>query len=175
VISHVFVAYGAPLEKKGDPRNDFSVWDELRYLYAAYGDEGLLSFDLHCDQPAWKAKLRKMIKPNIEWFLATQNPSGNWSAPSHELGCRATFDLSRTPGSANLLVWYYERVGRDPRTVNAVGKFDKFLINSQEGRAFGLLTCGPVLTTECNNQDAVTSLTGYALSDILAPGISSRW
>jgi hypothetical protein len=37
------------------------------------------------------------------------------------------------------------------------------------------LTHGPLLTTECNNQDTVTSLTGYALSDILVPGISSRW
>ena len=175
VIPYVLAAYGASLEKKGDPRNDFFVWDELRYLNAAYVGEGLLSFDLHCDQPTWKADLRKTIKPNIEWLLATQNPSGNWSAPSHEPGCRATFDLTRTPGIANLLIWYYEQVDRDPRIVTAVRKFDQFLMNPQEGKTFGLLTHSPLSTTECNNQDTVTSLTGYALSDILVPGISSRW
>jgi hypothetical protein len=175
VIPYVLAAYGASLGKKGDPRNDFFVWDELRYLNAAYVGEGLLSFDLHCDQPEWKADLRKMIKPNIEWLLATQNPSGNWSAPSQEPGCRATFDLTRTPGIANLLIWYYEQVDRDPRIVSAVRKFDQFLMNPQEGKALGLLNRVPLLTTECNNQDTVTSLMGYALSDILVPGISSRW
>jgi hypothetical protein len=175
VIPYVLAAYGASLGKKGDPRNDFFVWDELRYLNAAYVGEGLLSFDLHCDQPAWKADLRKMIKPNIEWLLATQNPSGNWSAPSQEPGCRATFDLTRTPGIANLLIWYYEQVDRDPRIVSAVRRFDQFLMNPQEGKALGLLNRVPLLTTECNNQDTITSLMGYAFSDILVPGISSRW
>jgi len=175
VIPYVLAAYGASLEKKGDPRNDFFVWDELRYLNAAYVGEGLLSFDLHSGQDAWKADLRKMIKPNIEWLLATQNLSGNWSGPSHEPGCRATFDVSRTPGLANYLIWYYEQVDQDPRIVTAVRKFDRLLMDPQEGKTFGLLTRGKLSTTECNNQDSVTSLTGYALSDILDPGISSRW
>ena len=74
-----------------------------------------------------------------------------------------------------ILIWYYEQVDRDPRVVTAVRKFDQFLMNPQEGKTFGLLTRGPLSTTECNNQDAVTSLAGYALSDILVPGISSRW
>jgi hypothetical protein len=48
-------------------------------------------------------------------------------------------------------------------------------MDPQEGKTFGLLTRGKLSTTECNNQDSVTSLAGYALSDILDPGISSRW
>ena len=59
--------------------------------------------------------------------------------------------------------------------MTAVRRFDQFLMNPQEGKAFGILNRTPLLTPECNNQDTVTSLAGYALSDILVPGISSRW
>jgi hypothetical protein len=175
VIPYVLAAHGASLEKQGDPRNEFHLWDELPYLTSAYVGEGLLSFDLHCDQPAWKAELRKAVKPDIEWLLATQNPNGSWSHPSHEPGCRAVFDLTRSPGIANTLVWYYTQVEKDPRVLNAVRRFDKFLLNPQEAKAFGQLNQGAVAVPGCGDSDTVTSLTGYALSDILVPGISSRW
>lgn len=175
VIPYVLAAYGASLTRKGDPHNDFLVWDELRYLNADYVGEGIMSFDLHCDQAEWKSELRRMVKPNVEWLLATQNPAGNWSAPNQEEGCRATFDISRTPGIANYLIWYYEQVEHDPRILSAVRRFDQFLLSPEKGKAFGLLTRTPLVTPACNNQDTVTALTGYALGDILVPGISSRW
>ena len=112
---------------------------------------------------------------HIEWLLATQNPNGSWSHPSHEPGCRAVFDLTRTPGIANTLVWYYTQVEKDPRVLSAVRKFDQFLLNPEEAKTFGQLNQGAAFIQGCNDRDTATSLTGYALSDILVPGISSQW
>ncbi|MDR3675770.1 MAG: hypothetical protein P4N24_09790 [Acidobacteriota bacterium] len=175
VIPYVLAAYGSSLEKHGDPRNDYQLWDELPYLTAAYVGEGLLSFDIHSDQAAWNAELRKDAKPMVEWLLSTQNANGSWSHPSHEPGCRAVFDLTRTPGIANTLIWYYNHVDKDPRVLSAVKKFDQFLLNPEEAKEFGQLNQGAAFIQGCNDRDTATSLTGYAFSDILVPGISSRW
>jgi hypothetical protein len=175
VIPYVCPPAGASLEKQGDPKNDYYLWDELPYLTSAYVGEGLLSFDLHCDQSAWKADLRKEVKPHIEWLLATQNPNGSWGGPSHKPGKGMSFDLTRSPGIANTLVWYYTHVEKDARVLNAVRKFDQFLVNPEEAKTFGQLNQGSPVIPEDDDKDTATSLTGYALSDILVPGISSQW
>jgi hypothetical protein len=62
------------------------------------------------------------------------------------------------------------------RIVSAVRKFDRFLLNRDDAKAFGLLNVGaPPIPGRCSAQDTATSLSGYALSDILVPGISSKW
>ena len=177
VIPYVSPFEGVSLEKQGDPVNDFHLWDELPYLDSAYLGEGLLSFDLHCDQAEWKTELRRKIKPHIEWLLRTQNTNGSWGIRNHRANseCSAVFDPTRSPGIANLLIWYYEQVDKDPRIVSAVRKFDRFLLNREEAKAFGLLNAGAPSIPGCEAWDAVTSLSGYALSDILVPGISSKW
>ena len=174
-IPYVSLFRGSILEKQGDPTVDYTLWDWLPNLTAAYVGEGLLSFDLHCDQSAWKAELRKDVKPHIEWLLATQNPNGSWGGPSHKPGKGVEFDLSRSPGIANTLVWYYTHVKKDPRVLSAVRKFDQFLLNPEEAKTFGQLNQGAPFIPGDGSNDTATSLTGYALSDILVPGISSRW
>jgi hypothetical protein len=175
VIPYVCPPAGASLEKQGDPKNDYYLWDELPYLTSAYVGEGLLTFDLHCAQSAWKAELRQAVKPHIEWLLATQNPNGSWGGPSHKPGRGVSFDLTRSPGIANTLVWYYTHVEKDPRVLSAVKKFDQFLVNPAEGKTFGQLNQGAASPPGDDDPEVATSLTGYALSDILVPGISSRW
>ena len=174
-IPYVLALVGASLDKQGDPTNDYCLWDELPYLTSAYVGEGLLSFDLHCDQSAWKAELRKEVKPHIEWLLATQNPNGSWGGPSHKPGKGMEFDLTRSPGIANTLIWYYTHVEKDPRVLSAVRKFDQFLLNPEEAKTFGQLNQGAAFIQGDDDRDTATSLTGYALSDILVPGISSQW
>jgi hypothetical protein len=175
VIPFVDAFRGLSLENQGDPKIASRLWDWLPYLTAAYVGEGLLSFDLHCDQPAWKAELRKKVKPNIEWLLATQNPNGSWSHPREDREEGSDFDLTRTPGIANTLIWYYTQVEKDPRILTAVRKFDQFLVNPEEGKAFGQLNRGAVFDPTGGGEDVATSLTGYALTDILVPGLSSNW
>ena len=137
---------------------------------------GSYRFDLYCDQPAWKAELRKEVKPHIEWLLATQNANGTWGKlHGPETTCKGKFDVTRSPGIVNFLIWYYENVHQDPRIVKEVQAFDRFLLNPENAKAFGLLNAGATLDNECANSDTGTSLTGYALSDILVPGISSQW
>jgi hypothetical protein len=177
VIPYVAGDEGVFWEKQGDPANDFRLWDRVPNLNSAYLGEGLLSFDLHCDQPEWKADLRGEIKPHIEWLLRTQNANGSWGIRDNRTKseCDAVFDPTRSPGIANLLIWYYEQVDQDPRIVGAVRKFDQFLLNPEEAKAFGLLNMGAPSSRGCEAWDAVTSLSGYALSDILVPEISSKW
>jgi hypothetical protein len=177
VIPYVSPSEGASLEKQGDTANDFHLWDEGRYMTSTYLGEGLISFDLHCDQPEWKAELRREIKPHIEWLLRTQNPDGSWGKlqPPEKTWCSGKMDMTRSPGVANLLIWYYENVHQDPRIVKAVQEFDRFLLNPQHAKAFGLLNAGATLDSECSNSNTVTSLTGRATADILAPGITSKW
>ena len=175
VIPFVDPARRLSLEKQDDPKIASLLWDYLPYLTSAYVGEGLLSFDIHCDQPEWKAELRKKFKTHLEWLLATQNPNGSWSQPSENRACGADFDLTRTPGIANTLIWYYTHVEKDARILTAVRKFDQFLVNPEEAKAFGQLNRGAAFDPACGTADVATSLTGYALSDILVPGISSRW
>ena len=177
VIPYVADEDGIFLNKPNDPDNNFLLWDRLPYLNSDYLGEGLLSFDLHCDQPEWKADLRKQIKPHIEWLLRNQNANGSWGVrnPRDQSECSSVFDPTRTPGIANFLIWYYEQVEKDPRIVTAVRKFDRFLQDREQAKAFGLLNAGHPQTGGCLGWDAFTSLAGYALTDILVPGLSSNW
>ena len=155
---------------------NYHLWDEMPYANSTYLGEGFISFDLYCDQPAWKAELRKEIKPHIEWLLATQNANGSWGKlHGPETECKGKFDVTRSPGIANFLIWYYENVHQDPRIVKEVQAFDRFLVNPANAKAFGLLNAGAAFDNKCANSDTGTSLTGPAIADILAPGITSKW
>jgi hypothetical protein len=147
------------------------------YQAATYVGEAVIAFDLHCDQPEWKSEVQRKIRPEIEFLMSSQNPNGTWgvrrTAANSE--CLGTGDLARCPGVVNLLIWYYSHVDKDPRIVNAVRKFDRFLLNPEQAKRFGLLNFGASLVTECANTDTATSLTGRALSDILDPGITAKW
>jgi hypothetical protein len=176
VIPDVDPEDGIFLEKQGDPENDFLLWDSAPDHNSTYTGEGLMSFDLHCDQLEWQAELRGKIKPHIEWVLRTQNANGSWGHPDprSKSACN-TFDQSRSPGIANLLIWYYEHVDKDPRVLEAVRKFDRFLLNKEDSKAFGILSAGAFNPSSCWDGDAATALAGYALTDILVPGLSSNW
>ena len=89
--------------------------------------------------------------------------------------CSGKMDVTRSPGVVNLLIWYYENVHQDPRIVKAVQAFDRFLLNPENAQDFGLLNAGAALDDDCSNSNTVTSLTGRAIADILAPGITSKW
>ena len=155
---------------------NYHLWDEMPYANSTYLGEGFISFDLYCDQPAWKAELRKEIKPHIEWLLATQNANGSWGKlHGPETECKGKFDVTRSPGIANFLIWYYENVHQDPRIVKEVQAFDRFMLNPENAKAFGLLNAGAPFDNKCANSDSGTSLTGPAIADILAPGITSKW
>jgi len=155
---------------------NYHLWDEMPYANSTYLGDGFISFDLYCDQPAWKAELRKEIKPHIEWLLATQNANGSWGKlHGPETECKGKFDVTRSPGIANFLIWYYENVHQDPRIVKEVQAFDRFLVNPANAKAFGLLNAGAAFDNKCANSDTGTSLTGPAIADILAPGITSKW
>jgi hypothetical protein len=130
---------GAFLEKQGDPKNDFRLWDENTYQASTYVGEGLIAFDLYCDQAEWKPEVERKIRPDIEFLLRSQNANGTWGVrrPAANSECLGIGDPARSPGVVNLLIWYYSHVDKDPRIVNAVRKFDRFLLNPSRRRSLG--------------------------------------
>lgn len=169
-IPYVLAGEGSSLAKTGDLKNDAVLWERWPYDTSAYVGEGLLSFDLYSNQATWRSELDADVTPHIEWLLRTQNPDGSWAVKNSS-------DQKRSPGVVNLLIWYDSHVKHDPRIVDAVRKFDRFLLTPGQAKAFGLLSAdgGDNGAPATEGGDVVTSLTGRALADILQPGVDSKW
>ncbi len=168
-IPYILAMENADWAKRGEPKTDYNLWTWATYITSAYVGEGVLSFDLYCDQPAWRKWIQKAIQPQIEFLLRTQNPSGTWAVPN-------TWDEKRAPGVVDFLVWYYEHANKDARVAQAVKKFDAFVLDPQKAKAYGLLNAGAVQTGEnLDDDDVLTSLTGRAVADMLSPGIDAKW
>ena len=175
VIPYVLAGEGTSLAKKGDAENDFRLYERARYLTAAYVGEGILSFDLYCGKPSWKREIRTAVAPHIEFLLRTQNPDGTWAVPD----TKTSWDQKRSPGIVDFLVWYYNNVRKDPRIAAAVRKFDRFLMDPKNAKAFGILSAGavvdPAVSSPETRVDCVTGITGRAVADILLPGVDAQW
>lgn len=168
-IPYILAEEGANWSERGNPKVDYQLWHFWTYDTAAYVGEGVLSFDLYCHNPVWREWIENGIRPNIEFLLRTQNADGTWAKPGSP-------DQARSPEVVNLLTWYYRRVHKDPRTARAVQRFDAFITDPQRSKGWGLLGPGegPTLWRGVP-LDVARSLTGYALADIVRPGIEARW
>lgn len=168
-IPYILAEEGANWSKRGNPKVDYDLWHKWTYDTSAYVGEGALSFDLYCGNPAWRRWIESAIRPNIEFLLRTQNANGTWAKPGSS-------DQARSPGVINLLTWYYEHIHHDPRVERAVRRFDAFILNPRESKAWGLLGSGAA-TKKWNGVtvDVARSLTGRALADIVEPGVDARW
>ena len=145
------------------------LWTNSAYLNAAYVGEGLLSFDRYCGKREWKKEIRARIKPHIEFLLRTQNPDGTW-------GIEGLWDQKRSPGIVNFLIWYYREAEKNRRIIDALHKFEAFILVPENGRRFGLLNAGATFEAKrLTNYDCVTGLTGRALADMLEPGVDAQW
>lgn len=171
-IPYVLAEEGGDLEKRGDPKNDAELWNKMTYGTAGYVGEGIIAFDLYCNQPAWQRWIEKAVRPNIEFLLQTQLPDGTWS----KLG-EKTWDRTRAPGIINYLTWYYEHVHRDPRVAKAVQRFDLFILDSKNRASYGQLYEGanPGPTDRASAFNSATCLTGRAIADIVSPGVDATW
>ncbi|MHB8655651.1 MAG: hypothetical protein ACYDA9_17425 [Terriglobia bacterium] len=171
-IPYILAMEGSDWAKRGDPKTDSNLWKNSTYGTSAYVGEGVLSFDLYCGNPTWKAWIQRAIRPNIEFLLRTQLPNGTWSEQGQK-----SWDRTRSPGIINYLTWYHEHVDPDPRIVKAVQRFDAFVLDPHSGKSYGLLNDGayPGPTDRAEAFNTATSLTGRALADILSPGADARW
>jgi len=78
VIPYILPGEYADPKVKGDPENDFNLWERLRYTNVTYVGEGILSFHRHCGKRAWRDEVRRKFKPVVEFVLRTQNADGSW-------------------------------------------------------------------------------------------------
>lgn len=170
-IPYIMAIDNADWAKRGNPKVDHNLWNVWTYGTAAYVGEGVLSFDLFCGMPAWRKWIKKAVRPNIEFLLRNQLPDGTWS----EQG-QLSWDRTRSPGIADYLIWYYEHVRHDPKVLQAVRKYDAFLLKPQNAKAYGVLSAGAVPPPKSPRTfDVVTALVGRALADVLSPGVDARW
>jgi hypothetical protein len=171
-IPHILAMEGYDWDKRTDPKVADGLWNTHTYGTSAYVGEGFLSFDLYCDKDPWKKWIERAVKPNIEFLLRNQLPDGTWS----QLG-QKSWDRTRSSGIVDYLIWYYMHVNRDPRIVTAVQRFDAYVTNPENGKAFGLLNYGADFGPRDTNNafNSVTSLTGRTLADIVSPGVDARW
>ncbi len=178
----------ADLNRHGDAGNDYNLWRRLPYTTSSYVGEGILSFDLYSSKPEWKDEIRRGLKPHIEFLLRTQHPDGTWmdrTPPPEQRSLKAWeympfADQTRSPGIINLLIWYHQHVSPDPRVAAAVKKFDRFLLDPNNARSYGMLHRGAHRSEPPSNHphtydDIVTSIAGRALADIISPGVDARW
>jgi hypothetical protein len=172
-IPYVLAGQGGDWTKRGDPKADYALWDKLPYLTSAYVGEGILFFDKYCKNAAWKKELHQRVRPHIEFLLRAQSPEGHWRRDRYRTEADRIFDLTRTPGIANLLIWYYREVHKDRRVLEAVRKFNRYLLDPENAKAFGVLTAGATIGPGRNQiaLDSATSLAGRALADIIRPGV----
>jgi hypothetical protein len=171
-IPYIFEAEGTDLAKKGDYKNDYLLWERIPYDTSAYVGEGVAAFDLHCDNPKWRAEIREKIQPHIEWLLRTQNCNGTW-------GIMDSHDQKRTPILINFLSWYHRNVRPDRRVVQAIRMYDQYLLVQENAKAYGLLNRGArpgvPLHGEDQSNDTLTAMAGLAIAEMISPGIGSRW
>lgn len=171
-IPYILAEEDSAWSKPGGPKNEYNLWDDMTYGTSGYVGEGVISFDLYCDNAARKSWIEKAVRPNIEFLLRTQLPDGTWSKHGQK-----SWDRTRNPGIINYLTWYYEHVDRDPRIVQAVQRFDAFVVVPENGKSLGLFSDGayPGPKDKANAFNTVTALTGRALADILSPGVDAKW
>jgi hypothetical protein len=169
-IPYILAWEKADWAKRGDPKNDYELWEDMTYGTAGYVGEGILAFDLHCDQPEWRAWIEKAVQPNIEFLLKTQLPDGTWSKLP-----QTSWDRTRSPGVIDYLIWYYGHVNQDARVARAVQRFDAFILDPEKAQSFGLLNRGAQGGVKASAFNTATSLTGRALADILSPNVDAKW
>ncbi len=171
-IPHILKLEGFDWARRNDPAMAATLWDKQPYGTSAYVGEGIMAFDLYCGNPAWRRWIERAVKPNIEFLLRHQLADGTWSEKGQK-----SWDRTRSPGIIDYLIWYYEHVDRDPHIVQAVRRFDAYVLNPANGRQYGLLNDGAQTGPKDINYafNTVTSLTGRSFADILSPGASTRW
>jgi len=165
VIPYVLAGHGSVLGKVADPKNDYNLWERWRYDTATYVGEGVIAFDLYCDQPEWRAEVREKVKPHIEFLIKSQNEDGTWAVPG-------SADQKRSPGVVNFLIWHHQHVSQDPRIIAAVKKYNRFVLSPENGKKYGLLEYGAEDNTA---NDVITSINGRAVADMLSPGVDAKW
>lgn len=171
-IPHILAMEGLDWDKRSDAKINDALFNRQAFGTSAYVGEGILSFALHCDNPAWTRWIESAVRPNIEFLLRTQLPDGTWSTEAAK-----SWDRTRSSGIVDYLIWYYTHVKRDARIAAAVRRFDAHIITPEGGKSFGLLNDGAETgPKDVNNAwNTATSLTGRTLADILKPGIDSAW
>jgi len=139
-------------------KNKQWIWERWPYDTSAYCGEGFIAAWTYIDEKAFRGSLARRVRPHIEWLLRTQNDDGSWAK-------KGSGDQLRSHGVVNLLLWYHEKIQRDPRIANAIRRYYLLLLDEDRSRYLNVPGNG-----------IATSLAGRALVEIIKPGVDCyRW
>lgn len=134
-----------------EPQAQDRLWKTWPYDTSAYAGEGFIAAWTYIDDKEFRSSLGHRIKPHVRWLLRTQNDDGSWAKKNSD-------DQLRSHGVANLLVWYYGNVERDPSVAAAIRRYAALLTDEKRG---AYLLRNPI----------GNALAGRALATILKPGV----
>jgi len=175
-IPHILAEEGFVWEKRDDPAMQKKLFESQVYGTSGYVGEGVIAFDLHCQKKSWQKWIEGAVKPNIEFLLRTQLANGTWSEMP-----QTSWDRTRSIGIIDYMIWYYDHVKKDQRILDAVHKWDNYVLSDtndhENGKAYGLVYDGNEGTGrgQVSAFNTASSLTGRALADMITPGIDAEW
>ncbi len=141
-----------------DGQNREWLWKRWPYDTSAYAGEGFIAAWVYVDDEPFRTGLGRRVRPHIDWLLRTQNDDGSWAV-------KGSGDQLRSHGVVNLLLWYYERVERDPAVAGAIQRYVSLLLDEERSRYLKVPGDG-----------IATSLAGRALVEVIRPGVDCyRW
>ena len=129
---------------------------EWPFNNSTYVGEGGIAAWVFIDDPAWRAELKRLVRPQIEWLLRNQNPDGSFAQLNSP-------EQWRAHGIGSVLVWWYTHVERDPRVADAMRNFVAFFLSPDNCKAAGI-----------KSQKIATSLTARSLATVLRPEVDCR-
>jgi len=97
----------------------------------SYCTEAFVAADMYVNDAELKAMLRDRLRPTVRWFLGRQNPDGSW-------GKLRSADQQRSPRAVTLLTWYCRHVQPDPKVLESIRAYCRFLLNPSNSWAYGV-------------------------------------
>ena len=116
----------------------------------AYVQEGWMAADRYLADATVLPKLRRALRPHVDWLLSLQKPDGTWDGKGE-----GTF--GRTPGIVNFLLWYEQRCESRPDVRRAIALAAATWTNPDRWEAAGLLRPG-------EHQEVQRALAGRTLA-----------
>jgi len=116
----------------------------------AYVQEGWMAADRYLADATVLPKLRRALRPHVDWLLSLQKPDGTWDGKGE-----GTF--ARTPGIVNFLLWYEQRCESRPDVRRAISLAAATWTNPDRWDGAGLLRPG-------EHQEVQRALAGRTLA-----------
>jgi hypothetical protein len=121
---------------------------------ASYVHEGWMAADLWLQDGGLRDRLRRALRPHVDWLLRMQLADGTWTTG-------ADGEFARTPSIVDFLIWYDQRCESRPDVQLAVRRASANLLDPARWPAYGLFRAG-------THEEVLRALAGRPLAALVA-------